>query len=336
MTRRLNRLSNVGPAIRVEVDDQREGLGASDIFAVTVRREGQNIVVGCDLPEALKRPRSFVPLLSRRPSLYVKLLSKANPSINSFSGTIGDFCPGGLVGYSSNDAQAILVPDADFFATRGYEAVRRLAASSLPWSERSSDIVWRGSTTGVGRVTDEDMSASNLRLIQRVRMCLLLKGVPGVDVAFAGSAQPGVYALDSVRLEQAGIFRELVPLSEWTRRRFAIDIDGFTNAWSNLFNRLLLGCCIIKIASQYGFRQWYYDDLVPWRHYVPVKPDMSDLLDKLEWCRGHLDECEAMAAEGQRLAMEMTFERELERGVATINRAFGLVDGVPLGIETRR
>ena len=105
-------------------------------------------------------------------------------------------------------------------------------------------------------------------------------------------------------------------------RRFALDVDGNTNAWANLFQRLLLGCCVIKVASAGGFRQWYYDDLVAWRHYVPVKADMTDLREKIEWCRENLDQCEAIAAEGQKLALAMTFEREVARGVATINAAF--------------
>lgn len=63
-------------------------------------------------------------------------------------------------------------------------------------------------------------------------------------------------------------------------RRFALDVDGNTNAWANLFQRLLLGCCVIKVASPFGYRQWYYDDLVPWVHYVPVRADMADLVDR--------------------------------------------------------
>jgi hypothetical protein len=28
---------------------------------------------------------------------------------------------------------------------------------------------------------------------------------------------------------------------------------------------------------------------------VPLQPDFSDLLEKMDWCEGHLDECEAIA-----------------------------------------
>ena len=33
----------------------------------------------------------------------------------------------------------------------------------------------------------------------------------------------------------------------------------------------------------------------PWVHYVPLKPDMSDLVEKLEQCEADLPRCEAIA-----------------------------------------
>ena len=33
----------------------------------------------------------------------------------------------------------------------------------------------------------------------------------------------------------------------------------------------------------------------PWEHFIPVRPDFSDLLDKLEWCERHLDVCQAVS-----------------------------------------
>jgi len=36
--------------------------------------------------------------------------------------------------------------------------------------------------------------------------------------------------------------------------------------------------------------QWFYDELVPWEHYVPVAHDLSDLFEKIDWLREHDDE----------------------------------------------
>lgn len=33
----------------------------------------------------------------------------------------------------------------------------------------------------------------------------------------------------------------------------------------------------------------------PWVHYLPLKLDFSDLLEKMDWCEAHLSECAAVA-----------------------------------------
>jgi hypothetical protein len=311
------------PAISIPRTDPTYPFSFCDAaLQVDLRREERAILVSCDVAGLRAIGRWAVSFLARRSSILVHLLARAAIGIDGFLAMTSDFCPGGLVGFCSNDPQAVLVPDSDFFNSRGYAATRKLASSALPWRERSDAIIWRGTTHGFGDIADEEMSAGNRNLVPRTRMCLILKDVPRADGGFTRVRQSRSPRRDEARLRRAGLLVARVPLSEWAGLRFAIDVDGNTNAWSNLFQRLLLGCCVIKIGSEQGFRQWYYGDLIPWRHYVPVKPDMSDLVETIDWCRSHLDECEAIAAEGQALAMSMTLEREIARGVETINRAF--------------
>jgi hypothetical protein len=331
--RSVRRRAKLPPGIRVVLrhEAEREVPASLDrnayveaALTLHIHREGKTIVMGCDLQALQARSKHLAVHLARRPSVLVHLLVHADPQVDGFTGSISDFTPDCVVGFCSNGANAVLVPDAVFFNSGGYARVREMAlANAIPWRERNDEVLWRGATTGIGLVADDDMSGSNQRLIPRTRMCLILKGVPGTSVAFAGVIQSSNPPIDKARLAEAGVLADFVPLSEWARRRFALDIDGNSNAWSNPFQRLILGCCLIKVQSEHGFRQWYYDDLVPWQHFVPVRPDMADLREKIEWCRSHADECAAIAAAGQALAMGMTFQREVARGVATINRAFG-------------
>ena len=48
-------------------------------------------------------------------------------------------------------------------------------------------------------------------------------------------------------------------------------------------------------------RMWYFPLLRPYVDHVPVKADMSDLDEKIQWCREHDAECRAMAAAARRL-----------------------------------
>jgi hypothetical protein len=222
------------------------------------------------------------------------------------------------------EPDALLVPDWEFYGTKGYAAVRRHAATKpISWAKRDPTIVWRGSTTGAGTVASDAMGPEQTELIQRTRMCLLLRGQSGIDAKFATVVQDATRELARAQLKAARIFGERIDALSWDARKFAIDIDGNSNAWSNLFTRLLLGCCVIKIGSKLGFRQWYYDGLRPWEHFVPVAPDMTDLIEKIEWCRTHEQACKEIAGNGQRFAMRRTYETEMQDAVERIERRLG-------------
>ena len=99
---------------------------------------------------------------------------------------------------------------------------------------------------------------------------------------------------------------------------FAIDIDGYTNAWSGLFVRLLMGCCVLKVESPTGHRQWYYPRMEAWRHYIPVAADLGDLQQQIDWCQSHEKECEQIANQGRELALSMHFKTVYQQASADL------------------
>lgn len=244
--------------------------------------------------------------------------SKASVAVGNISD--GEESGPGTVVFSATARDAILVPDAVFYASRGYASYRRACESwRTDWAARKEKIVWRGTTTGHGRIASAEMAPGDDSLIQRTRMCLALREIPGVDAKFASLAQSVESERDRRQLEQAGILGGRIDPRTWIIRKFAIDIDGNSNAWSNLFTRLLAGCCVIKIESPFGFRQWYYDALLPWQHYVPVQADLSDLREKIDWCRAHDQQCSEIAAAGRDFAVHRDFDTEMKRAVETLD-----------------
>ncbi|HCW07761.1 MAG TPA: hypothetical protein DGG95_10405 [Cytophagales bacterium] len=208
--------------------------------------------------------------------------------------------------FSSNTSRSTLIPDHHFTSSEGYMSIRKLVkANTVPWHERKDGFLWRGSTTGDGFAYTEPFEFGNEKLLPRVRMCLKLADYPEADVAIAIN-----YVLEKnysgfENLIEKKIAKESISQNAWLSQKFAIDIDGHTNAWQNFFSRMLMGCCVIKIDSFQNFRQWYYDQLVPWKHFVPVKSDMSDLIEKLEWCKLHDKECEQIAKQAQQISHQI-------------------------------
>jgi hypothetical protein len=279
-----------------------------------------------DADKAWLRGRAGFSTAWRRIGVFVDLVSDHGTPDGDWNADLRDwaFRPGRTLAFCSRHPDTILVPDRAFHFSGGYRADRAAGSVAPRFAERDAVIAWRGSPSGHGVPDADTLDPADPRLIQRVRMCLMLNqahhaeslrvdaGIVrgrGMDAALAG------------RYEAAGILRAPLDERSWCGRRFAIDIDGNANAFSNLFRRLLYGCCVIKVASPLGFRQWYYDRLVPWVHYVPVRADLSDLLDAARWVEANPEDAERIAVAGQKLAQGMDFDAERRLAIERIAAA---------------
>jgi len=288
-----------------------------------LRNRGSISGIGADL-EWL-RSRSGFSTAWRRIGVFIDLLSQPGVPDGCWRADLADAIrdPGPVLGFCSNLPESILVPDRGFHAGRGYARERLAAAAAAAFEARDPTLVWRGSPTGRGDYWKPGMLASDPGLRQRVRMCLVLRDAMRADPRLGVDAR--IIAGRSVAPDAAAAYREAgidggtIPQESWLGRRFAIDIDGNANAFSNLFIRLVYGCCVLKVASPAGFRQWYYDRLEPWRHFIPVAADLSDLVERIGWCREHPDECRQIAAAGRSLALSMTPATETRLAVERLH-----------------
>ena len=61
-----------------------------------------------------------------------------------------------------------------------------------------------------------------------------------------------------------------------------------------------------------------YSDLTPWKHFVPVRADLSDLAERVAWCQSHPDEARRIGEQGQRIALKHDMEHACRLGLAAI------------------
>jgi Glycosyl transferase family 90 len=80
-------------------------------------------------------------------------------------------------------------------------------------------------------------------------------------------------------------------------------VIGFTGRFPGL---LRTGSLIFK-ASRY--REWFTGALEPYKHYIPVNYDLSDLEEKVAWVHNHPQIAANIAAESRKLA-ETRFRRQ--------------------------
>jgi serine/threonine protein kinase len=82
--------------------------------------------------------------------------------------------------------------------------------------------------------------------------------------------------------------------------KYIVHVDGHVSAF-RLSLELSMGCVILLVDSEWKI--WYRDLLLPFgdkydetlAHYISVKEDLSDLIEKIQWCRDNDKKCEQIA-----------------------------------------
>ena len=264
-------------------------------------------------------PEISVPWLKHRLPCYAYWLAATPSDVKRLTVTMsdGNHPMSGKFAPSTNLQRVIAIPDPYFFESSGFARFREVSERDSPaWSDRSNVLVWRGAMTGTGLFDPRLAFERPWLAAQRIQACARLRDVADTDAKFAYSSRPEIpiEAMEAFRLRGA-----LVDEPTWVGRKYALDIDGYSNAWQNLIVRLHLGCCVLKVASQYDYRQWYYDRLHAWEHYVPVKADLSDLLEQIDWVRANDKEASQIARRGQALARSLTWDAVRAEAAALIS-----------------
>ncbi|CAF1291798.1 unnamed protein product [Adineta steineri] len=92
-------------------------------------------------------------------------------------------------------------------------------------------------------------------------------------------------------------FAEYIPMPKFFDYKYQISIDGTVASYR--FPYLLAGDSLIfKQTSSYY--EYFYRDLIPNKHYIPIKKDLSDLIEKIQWAKTHDDEAQEIVKHAQR------------------------------------
>jgi FkbM family methyltransferase len=221
--------------------------------------------------------------------------------------------------YCDNRPDYFLIPDAVFVPSEGYRWARHvLKTKQIPWQDRQPVAFWRGATTGM------KPSERAWRGLERIRLCEIARAHQHTglfDVGISGLTQISDPAV-AQEIMDSGLVLGRVPWEEWGRYKYLIIIDGNSSPYSNLIQALLTGSPVLRVESSRALRQWFYNELIPWHNYIPIAPDMSDLVEKVRWLIRNDEFARRVGENGRALAETMTIERELQRSVPVISAAF--------------
>ncbi|XP_038261429.1 protein O-glucosyltransferase 3 [Dermochelys coriacea] len=95
---------------------------------------------------------------------------------------------------------------------------------------------------------------------------------------------------------------QLMGFFDFFKYKYQVNVDGTVAAYR--FPYLMLGdSLVLKQTSQYY--EHFYSELKPWKHYVPIKRSLDDLLEKIKWAKVNDEEARKIAKEGQLVAREL-------------------------------
>jgi hypothetical protein len=163
---------------------------------------------------------------------------------------------------------------------------------AIPWDSKKPIAVFRGASTGCGTTPDTN---------PRLKLALLSKagrkdndGMPFLDAGITKwnlrpRKEPGNQYLSTIDYKSWGL-EKVAPLSPLDQARFKyiVHVDGHVSAF-RLSYELGSGSVILLADSKY--RMWFRKYLVPYKHFVPVNADLSNLFDQIKWCKENDEEC---------------------------------------------
>lgn len=171
---------------------------------------------------------------------------------------------------------------------------------TIKWKDKKSIAVFRGASTGCGVTTDTNMRLKVALLDAKQKDDILLDaGISKWQLRPRKlENQEYLQLINIKKLNKMGIkLKSFLTPYEQSSYKYIIHIDGNVSAF-RLSYELCMGSCILLVGSQY--KLFYSHLLVPMKHYIPIKPDLSDLIEKIKWCRENDETCREISVNAKK------------------------------------
>jgi hypothetical protein len=187
-----------------------------------------------------------------------------------------------------------------------------VARHDIPFRQKEDRMIWRGVTTGVFKAWPGVAHSS------RFFVASLRPTHPGIDIAYSAICQIDDGTTDvPLEIIRAGL-RPPLSLAEQLRAKFLVSLEG-NDVASGLKWMLYSNSAVVMPPPT--CESWACEgDLVPYEHYIPLKPDLSDVDEVFDWCLSNPDRAEEIAANGRRFIegfMDPAGEAELCREIVS-------------------
>jgi len=181
----------------------------------------------------------------------------------------------------------------------------------VKWEDKQNIAVFRGSSTGSGVTigANQRLKIAHLSYLKKIDES---DNLPYLDAGITKWNLRIKKLMDSPELKVIDIHSlpfGLVPYmsnEEQCKYKYIIHIDGHVSAF-RLSLELKMGSVILLVESEW--KMWYSDLLKPFIHYVPVSKDLSDIYDKISWCKNNDEKCKEIVLNAKKF-YEMYLQKD--------------------------
>lgn len=179
-------------------------------------------------------------------------------------------------------------------------------SANIKWENKKPILFFRGTSTGCGndiytnqRIKlayfdakwnadlGEDLGKDNSK---QIIDCKIVRWAYRLKKTEKDKVFDRIY--DEKLKEQGITLGNKVPIDELFKYKYVINVDGNVAAYRLGF-LFSLNAVVFIVDGKY--KLWFQDKLVENKHYIRIKSDLSDLKEKIYWCRKHDDECKQIA-----------------------------------------
>lgn len=169
----------------------------------------------------------------------------------------------------------------------------------IDWEKKATKAVFRGGPTGCGYTTETN---SRLKLAS-IKSNYLDVGISGKSKFINTNSirydpKYGIGMLNTNILST----QKFMTMAEQSRNKYIIHIDGNVHAY-RMLTTMATGSLILRVESDYT--SWLDHILKPNVHYIPVKSNLSDLIEKIEYCIKNDDKCKEIAKNACTIARDI-------------------------------
>jgi len=177
----------------------------------------------------------------------------------------------------------------------------------LDWKKKRPTAVFRGSPTGCGYDARTNPRIALAKLHLKLQQSKNPKLRELLDAGITKGAKKfrfhrktglGYFSMQSVKLKPASFLTK----KEQSLYKYIIYAEGNVAA-HRLAKDMLLGSVILYIETEYML--WFEHLLKPYQHFIPIKRDLSNLIEVIQWCQQNDDICETIAKNAREFALQI-------------------------------